>query len=581
MTDQKAENLLNLAVGTPEAEREKTEELNVGFDEETRTWELIVKYNGNLRAVLFESWPQVSIRELSGGFAILHVPEGQVEAVIALPEIEYAEKPKRLFFAINQARAASCLLPVQRGNGAAGGSADGRASLSGRGVLVAVLDSGIDYYHDDFRNLDGTTRILYLMDQVTGEIYTKKQIDEALAAGSRTQARMLVPSVDTSGHGTAVTGIAAGNGRESDGTYRGVAYESDLLIVRLGVPDPEGFPRTTQLMEGLDFVVQKAVELGQPVAVNLSFGNTYGSHDGNSLLEGYIDAMAGVGRNVIVIGSGNEGDTGGHTSVQLRTGEEQVIEFSVAPYETTLNIQLWKSYPDVFDIFLVNPSQTRTERISSNLGPYRIQMGAVDVLVYYGEPSPFNQAQEIYFDFVPRGDYVESGIWKLILRPGQVVEGRVDLWLPSSAVLNRSTRFLRPTPDVTLTIPSTASRAITVGAYDDSSGIYAPFSGRGNTRSYNQQKPDLAAPGVGIVAPAAGGGYRPVTGTSFAAPFVTGAAALLMEWGIVKGNDPYLYGEKVKAYLRKGARELPGERTYPNPRLGFGTLCVADSLPDS
>ena len=110
-------------------------------------------------------------------------------------------------------------------------------------------------------------------------------------------------------------------------------------------------------------------------------------------------------------------------------------------------------------------------------------------------------------------------------------------------------------------------------------GIYAPFSGRGDTRVYRAQKPDLAAPGVGIMAPDRDGGYSPVTGTSFAAPLVTGAAALLMEWGIVRENDPYLYGEKVKAYLRKGARRLPSELAYPNPRLGYGALCVADSLP--
>lgn len=578
MTDQKAENLLNLAVGTPEAERIKSEELNVGFEEATRSWELIVKYNGDLRQALQAAWPEVEIRELLSGFAVLKVPETQVEGVLALSEIEFAEKPKRLFFAINQARAASCLLPVQRSTGG-GNSSSGLPALSGRGVLVAILDSGIDYYHDDFRNEDGTTRILYLADQVTGEIYTKEQIDEALEAGSRAQAQVLVPSVDGSGHGTAVAGIAAGNGRESGGIYRGVAYESDLLIVRLGVPDPDGFPKTTHLMEGLDFVIRKAVELGRPVAVNLSFGNTYGSHDGNGLLEGYIDALSGIGRNVIVIGSGNEGDTGGHTSIVLQTGAEQIIELSVAPYETVLNLQLWKTYQDEFDIFITNPAQTQTERVSSSFGPSRIRMGNTDILLYYGEPSPFNQAQEIYFDFIPRGDYVESGIWKIILRPRAIVEGQVDFWLPSASVLNRSTRFLRPTPDTTLTIPSTAFRAVTVGAYDDSNETYAPFSGRGNTRLLNLQKPDLAAPGVDIVAPASGGGYRPVTGTSFATPFVTGSAALLMEWGIVDGNDPYLYGEKIKAYLRKGAREIPGEGSYPNPRLGYGVLCVRDSLP--
>jgi subtilisin family serine protease len=206
-------------------------------------------------------------------------------------------------------------------------------------------------------------------------------------------------------------------------------------------------------------------------------------------------------------------------------------------------------------------------------------MGRTDVLVYYGEPSPFNPSQEIYFDFIPREDYVESGIWQITLKAGEIVDGTVHFWLPSSSALNRATRFLKPVPDTTLTIPSTALRPITVGAYDDSNLTYAAFSGRGDTRLYRIPKPDISAPGVGIITTKNGGGYAPVTGTSFAAPFVTGSAALLMEWGIVRGNDAYLYGEKVKAYLRKGARPLPGFDVYPNPQVGWGALCVRDSLP--
>lgn len=200
-------------------------------------------------------------------------------------------------------------------------------------------------------------------------------------------------------------------------------------------------------------------------------------------------------------------------------------------------------------------------------------------MIYYGEPSPFNAAQEIYIEFVPERTYVESGIWTFRFLGTGDEETAADLWLPSAAAVGRDTEFLESSPDTTLTIPSTAFRPVTVGAYDSGTGIYAPFSGRGDTRVYRAQKPDLAAPGVGIMAPDRDGGYSPVTGTSFAAPLVTGAAALLMEWGIVRENDPYLYGEKVKAYLRKGARRLPSELAYPNPRLGYGALCVADSLP--
>ena len=145
--------------------------------------------------------------------------------------------------------------------------------------------------------------------------------------------------------------------------------------------------------------------------------------------------------------------------------------------------------------------------------------------------------------------------------------------------LIESTRFLRPTPETTLTIPSTANKVISVGAYDDTYQSYADFSGRGFTRRTNLVKPDLAAPGVGIIAAKAGGGYESVTGTSFATPFVTGSSALLMQWGIVDGRDPFLFGEKVKAYLIRGTRKLPGITQYPNPELGYGVLCVSDSLP--
>ncbi|MGI5983924.1 MAG: S8 family peptidase [Sakamotonia sp.] len=601
MNDQKAENLLNLALSVPEEERSRTEELDVGYDRDTRTWELIVKYSGDLAGAVGERFPEAELKELSGGFGILRVPEDEVPEILGLKEIEYAEKPKRLFFAINQAEAASCLTQVQQGP----------EGLTGRGVLVGILDSGIDYFHGDFRHEDGASRILFLKDQVTGSVYTKEEIDEALRTGSREAARALVPSSDPGGHGTAVAGIAAGNGRESGGRYRGVAYESDILAVRLGTPEPDGFPRTTQVMEGLDFLAKKSMELGRPMAVNVSFGNSYGSHDGTELLERFMDSLALMGRMVFVAGMGNEGDAGGHTSGRLSAGSgsrerpgtqgtpgtqgqggsvgpldggEARIQLSVAPYESGFGVQLWKSYEDTFEITLSNPGKTVTERISSRLGPYEIDMGGARVLLYYGEPGPFSLAQEVYFDFLPPGNgesgqYVESGIWEITLKAEEIVDGRYDLWLPSGGILNRSTRFLRPTPETTLTIPSTAMRPISVGAYDDTSMTYAPFSGRGDTRQYGIQKPDLAAPGVGIVAARSGGGYAPVTGTSFAAPFVTGAAALLMEWGIVRGNDPYLYGDKVKAYLRRGAKKLPGEQNYPNPRVGYGALCVRDSLP--
>lgn len=570
MPNQKLENQLNLALEATPEELEKSGDLNVGYNPSERTWQLIVKHSESIDAL---SEMGIAIYPLLNNYSILTVPESLIDTISSLPQIEYIEKPKRLFFAINQAKAVSCIDYVQ-----VEGSAY-NPYLTGRGVIMAVIDSGIDYYHDNFRREDGTTRILELWDQTADRIYTREEINEALLESGRAAARGIVPTVDASGHGTSVAGIAAGNGRENNGQYRGVAFESDLLIVKLGVPDPDGFPRTTELMKAIDYVIKQAAEYRMPVAVNLSFGNTYGSHDGTSLLETYIDAASNYGRTVIVAGTGNEGSRGGHISGTLAKDQPRDIELSISPYETGFSVQLWKAYTDEFQINLIAPSGRDFGPLLPETRAQTLTYENMKILIYYGEPGPFSQSQEIYFDFIPDGNYLTSGIWTFRLTPRKIISGRYDFWLPSSGILNQSTYFLASTQDTTLTIPSTAAMVISVGAYDDSYQTYADFSGRGFTRLTNQVKPDLAAPGVNIIAPRNGGGYAPVTGTSFATPFVSGSAALLMEWGIVQGNDPYLYGEKVKAYLRRGARQLPGFPQWPNPQLGYGVLCLRDSLP--
>ncbi len=571
MQNQKMENVLNLALGATPQELERSETLAVGFDPEENTWEVIVKHSRPLEGLEDMGVKQV---ELLNQYSILTVPESKLEEVSRLPQVEYMEKPKRLYFSVGLAKTASCITYVQ----VEGSSYS--PYLTGRGCLVAVIDSGIDYFHDDFRNSDGTTRILELWDQTLDRVFTAQEINEALKKGSRREARQVVPSVDSSGHGTAVAGIAAGNGRESDGLYRGVAFESQLLVVKLGVTNPLGFPRTTELMRALDYVVRRAAKLGMPAAVNVSIGNTYGSHDGTSLLETYIDGISNYGRNIIVIGAGNEGASGGHVSGGLSMGGTANVELSVAPYETGLTVQLWKHYVDDFSIRLVTPSGNILGPLPPVIGPQTLDYETTRILLYYGEPGPYSKAQEIYFDFMPLGqDYLQSGIWVFHLTPRRIVQGNYDFWLPSSAVLNKSTYFLRSTPDITLTIPSTASMAVTVGAYNSDYQTYADFSGRGFTRVTNQVKPDIAAPGVNIMTTKSGGGYEAVTGTSFAAPFVTGSGALLMQWGIVDGRDEFLYGEKLKAYLMRGARQMAGDEVWPNPKLGWGALCLRDSLP--
>lgn len=577
---QKLENLLNLALDADQGERERSEELDVGYDKEENVWELIVKYSGTLEAVRQTAR---SVTELLNGYAVIVIEEERIGQLAQLPEVEFIEKPKKLYFQTDVGRQVSCIDIVQ----------DMPLSLRGKGTLIGIVDSGIDYENAEFRNEDGTTRIVSLWDQsvngrppagyLAGTEYTREQIDAALATEDKEVRRQMVKTSDVSGHGTAVAGIAAGNGRGSEGRrFRGATPEAELIIVKMGAPREGGFPRTTELMRGVDYIVRKAVELRRPVAINISFGNTYGSHDGTSLVERFLNDIADMWKNVICIGSGNEGASAGHVSGKVRRQISETVELAVQQREPALSIQIWKSYVDEMGVSVISPSGRQAGPFYEFLGAQRYILGDTELLIYYGEPKPYSVKQEIYLSLLPGKQYIESGVWKIVLTPGRIVDGEYQMWLPTQTSLNMGTAFLQPNSMSTLTIPSTASLAVTVAAYDARTFSYADFSGRGPAGMYegeNVLKPDIAAPGVRVTAPVPGGGYQSFSGTSFAAPFVTGSAALLMEWGIVRGNDPYLYGEKVKAYLRKGAKQLAGYERWPNALLGYGALCVRDSLP--
>ena len=282
MADQKLDNLLNLAMNATEEEREKSRNLNVGYDEQTRMWEIIVKYS-NMRnsAEALLGGTGISVVPLLGGYAIVTLPESILDEYSRRPQVEFIEKPVRLYFEDLFSKEASCITPVQRDE-------PGNLQLSGKGVLVGIVDSGVDYRHPAFLTVNGKSRILKLWDQSipgnppdgyqTGTEYTNEEINEALALPFQ-EGRSLVPSEDASGHGTAVLGVAAGSDFSPGAVNRGVAYESDLIVVKMGIPRRDSFPRTTELMLGVDYLVRQALRLGRPMAINLSFGNNYGSHE--------------------------------------------------------------------------------------------------------------------------------------------------------------------------------------------------------------------------------------------------------------------------------------------------------------
>lgn len=571
---QKIADDLNLALDMPYSDETIDSGLYTGYDAKSSTWELIVKYNGDIQARAEQLGGNAVI--LLGGYAVVTMMQNYVDTFADFSEVEYIEKPHRLFFSDRQALERSCIYYAW----------DFPYSLSGRDVLVAVIDSGIDWKNADFRNPDGSTRIFKLWDQtvasensgyappegyVVGTEYNRDVINLALS-GDEAALRSMNLSRDYSGHGTFVTGIAAGNGQGMAGSFRGVAFESELIIVKLGDSEQRQFPRTTRLMEAVNYCIMEAQKVGKPVVINLSFGNNQGSHDGTDLLSTYLNAVSGVWKNVIVCGSGNEAGNGIHASGMLSGRKAESVELAVGEYESGFNLQLWKNYSDEYGVELIAPSGERSGNLRT-YGADRLRLDNTVVYVYYGQPTPYSRYQQIYFEFVPAGGYVNPGVWRIELTPVRIVDGRYDLWLPESAALNEDTRFFNPSEDITLTVPSAAGNVITVGAYNSRTDAYAAFSGRGYTRINDNIKPDIVAPGVNIVSTAVNGGYTIRSGTSMAAPFVTGSAALLMQWGIVERNDPYLYGEKVKAYLIRTARHLPGE-PVPSKRTGWGALCL-------
>ncbi len=542
MISQKLENLLNLSLEASPEERERSTELQVGV--ENGRWELIIKYHGNLEEALRREGFSESLQTeyLLPGYAIMTADREEIVRLTVLPEIDYIEKPKALYegeISISQGKIASCISEVT-----------GREPyLTGAGCLVGIPDSGIAYQDNAFLDEQGRSRVLYLWDQTLtpgddqappagffhGVEFTGRQLDESMGSGVRL-------SFDRSGHGTAVAAIAAGR--------EGVAPEAGLLIVKLGSGSgAAGSSRTTELMRAVAWMLRKAQESGRPLALNISYGSTYGSHDGTSLLETFLDNAAESYKTVICVGSGNEGAAAGHTQVFL--SEQRQVECNIAPYQTSCSIAVWKNYGDTFRMELVSPGGARTEILLDRMRKQEITLENTTILFYCGEPAPYTKIQEYYFDFLGN-PYIGTGIWTFVLTPERIIQGSCSFYLPSSEAVNRGTNFFLPTPSVTMTIPSTAQKVITVGAYNTVYNEYADFSGRGYPLSeisagegkfyYEQQmKPDLCAPGTDILVPDGQGSYAVVSGTSFAAPFVTGSSALLMEWGIVRGNDVYLY----------------------------------------
>ncbi len=462
-------------------------------------------------------------------------------------------------------------------------------SLTGRGVVLGFVDTGIRYDLDVFRRPDGTSRILAIWDQTIqdgeppegfsyGTLYTNEQINEALQSDDPLS---IVPSTDTDGHGTAMASVAAGSTVNFGLSFIGAAPDADIVMVKCREAKPylrdyyfipEGVPAYSGTDIGMAVkYLENFTEIGsRPVVISIGMGSNMGDHAGNSILSRYLNRVAEKRNRTVIICGGNEGNAGHHFSSLITMSARLVVEtveMRVDAGEVGFLVELWGAPPNVLSVAIRSPGgevipaidyRSKTTRNFSFI--YERTRVTVDHLLVEERTGE----QVVVFRF----EDPTPGVWTFnIVVEGDSDYSEINMWLPITDFLVGDTRFLRSTPYTTLTEPSLARFTITPSTYDDTNDSFFIESGRGFSRAA-ETKPDFAAPGVNVSTAL---GDR--TGASISAAITAGAAAQFMQWAVVQNNVPLANTNQVKSYFIRGARR-DVEVVYPNRSWGYGQLDI-------
>ena len=462
--------------------------------------------------------------------------------------------------------------------------------LDGQGVLIGLLDTGIDYENPVFLDDGGKSRILRIWDQTIqegeppkgflyGTEYTKAEIDEALTAEN---GRLFVPSVDENGHGTFLASVAAGSDLP-DRDFTGAAPAASIAMVKL--KPAKGYLRRfflirenaaayqeTDLMMGVRYLTELGEKLKMPLVILAGVGTNWGDHDGNGPLSCVLNDAAKRTGNAVVLPSGNESNRGHHYFGTIPAqGGSDYVELRIPQNENGITMELWAETPEVYSVQLLSPTGESTSRVFPRLNHNQVFQFTMEKTVVYVDYQLVERQSGSFVIRIRMADPT-PGIWTLVVYNEQFVNGQFHIWLPMEGFSEEDTVFLRPNPDTTLTVPSAAAEPITFGAYNHRQNSLYIHSGRGFTRT-GRIKPDLVAPGVDIYGALPGGRFGTKSGTSVAAAHGAGAAALLLQWGILQGNYRWMRSQDVKSLMIRGADRLPLV-TYPNRSSGYGALDV-------
>lgn len=463
-------------------------------------------------------------------------------------------------------------------------------NLDGSGVIIGVIDSGIDYMNEAFRYSSGDSRIVSIWDQSDnsgntpedfdyGTEYSQSDINEAIRSDNPYD---IVKSRDVTGHGTFMAGVAAGSENVQQ-DFIGAAPEAKIVVVKLKqakkylrdyyfIDENAVAYQENDIMAGIRYVERAGVKYRMPVVICLGIGSSQGAHSGESYLETLINELAGRVGICVVAPTGNEGNARHHYQGRISSTEYVNVEMRA---DRSFTAELWGQSPDLFSVSIISPTGEVVPRIPAKKGQSDILSFIFEntkVYVDYRIVEQRTGAQLILMRF----ENPSVGIWRIQVYGDNITVGSFHIWLPITEFVGNGTYFLSPEPDVTLTAPSSSLRCITTGGYNSRNNTFYIDSGRGFNRD-GARKPDITSPCVNVFGPVPGGGYQNRTGTSVAAALTAGASAQLLQWGFINRNDTNMNSQDIKNYLIRGA-DRSRDIVYPSEQWGWGTLNVYDAL---